>query len=185
MSARIRGTRALLLFAIAGACSDAKEPGVSSSSASALAPTSPALVTVPAVSTSTPLGRATFTDPKDPVLMVKRITGDFHVEVKAKPALDVAMQSISFPAGAQSTWHKHPGPVFIIVAEGTMTFYESDDPTCTPEVKTKGQGFLDKGEHAHMARNESGAPAQTVVTYLVPQGAALRIDQPRPGNCPF
>ena len=185
MSARIRGTRALTFFLVSGACSDAKQSGVASTSSQALAPTSPALATVSAVSTSTPLGRATFVDPKDPVLMVKRITGDFHVEVKAKPALDVAMQSIVFPAGAQSTWHMHPGPVFIIVAEGTMTFYESDDPTCTPVVKSKGEGFLDKGDHAHIARNESGAPAQTVVTYLVPQGAALRIDQPRPGNCPF
>ena len=184
MSARIRGTGVLLLLAIAGACSDAKQTTVGSSSEGSLAPTSPSLDGVPA-STSTPLGRATFTDPKDPVLMVKRITGDFHVEVKAKPALDVAMQSITFPAGAQSTWHKHPGPVFIIVAEGTMTFYESDDPTCTPVVKSKGEGILDEGEHAHIARNESGAPAKTVVTYLVPQGAALRIDQPRPGNCPF
>jgi hypothetical protein len=183
MSIRNRRTRALLLLTIAGACSDAKES--SSAQSQALAPTSPEYATVPAASTSTPLGRATFTDPKDPQLMVKRVTGDFHVEVKAKPALDVAMQSIAFPAGSQSTWHKHPGPVFIIVAEGTMTFYESDDPTCTGVVKTKGQGFLDEGEHAHIARNESGAPAQTVVTYLVPKGAALRIDQPRPGNCPF
>jgi len=183
MSFRTRVSRALLLVTVAGACSDAKESA--SSPSRAIAPTSPALATVPVSSTSTLLGRATFTDPKDPQLMVKRITGDFHVEVKAKPALDVAMQSISFPPGAQSTWHKHPGPVFIIVAEGTMRFYEGDDPTCTPIEKTKGQGFLDEGEHAHIARNESGAPAQTVVTYLVPQGAALRNDQPRPGNCPF
>ena len=183
MSTRVRRIRALLLLAVAGACSDAQQS--SSAQPQALAPTSPALATVPVASSSTLLGRATFIDPKDPVLMVKRITGDFHVEVKAKPALDVAMQSINFPAGAQSTWHKHPGPVFIIVAEGTMTFYESDDPTCTGVVKKIGEGFLDKGEHAHIARNESGAPAQTVVTYLVPQGAGLRIDQPRPGNCPF
>jgi hypothetical protein len=185
MSARIRGTRALTFFLVSGACSDAKQSGVASTSSQALAPTSPALATVSAVSTSTPLGRATFVDPKDPVLMVKRITGDFHVEVKAKPALDVAMQSIVFPAGAQSTWHKHPGPVFIIVAEGTMTFYESDDPTCSPEVKSKGEGFLDKGEHAHIARNESGAVAVNVVTYFAPPGAALRVDEPNPGNCPF
>jgi hypothetical protein len=183
MSFRSRGSRALLLITVAGACSDAKESG--SAPSRALAPTSPALATVPVASSSTLLGRATFDDPKDPMLTVKRVTGAFHVEVKAKPALDVAMQSISFPDGAQSTWHKHPGPVFIIVAKGTMRFYESDDPTCTPIEKTEGQGFLDKGEHAHIARNESGAPAQTVVTYLVPQGAALRIDQPRPGNCPF
>ena len=183
MSSRIRGTGVALLFTVAMACSDARE--ASSAQSQTLTPTSPAFAGVPAVSTSTPLGRATFEDHHDPMLMVKRVTGDFHVEVKAKPALDVAMQSISFPAGAQSTWHKHPGPVFIIVAEGTMTFYESDDPTCTGVVKSKGQGFLDEGEHAHIARNESGAPAQTVVTYLVPKGAALRIDQPRPGNCPF
>ena len=182
MSFETRGIRAILFLAIASACSDTKPS--SSAQSQALAPTAPAFATIP-VSTSTPLGRATFTDPKDPQLMVKRVTGDFHVEVKAKPALDVAMQSISFPAGAQSTWHKHPGPVFIIVAEGTMTFYESDDPTCTGVTKSKGEGFLDEGEHAHIARNESGAPAQTVVTYLVPKGAALRIDQPRPGNCSF
>jgi hypothetical protein len=136
-------------------------------------------------SVGTLLGRATFVDPKDPTLTVKRITGEFHVEVKAHPAMDVAMQSINFPVGAQSTWHTHPGPVFIIVAQGTMRFYESDDPTCTPIEKTAGQGFLDRGEHAHIARNESGAPAQTVVTYLVPQGAPLKVDQPTPGNCPF
>ena len=183
MSCENRGTCcAILLLAVASACSDTKPS--SSAQSEALVPTAPAFATVP-TSTSTLLGRATFTDPKDPQLMVKRVTGDFHVEVKAKPALDVAMQSISFPAGAQSTWHKHPGPVFIIVAEGTMTFYESDDPTCTGVTKSKGEGFLDEGEHAHIARNESGAPAQTVVTYLVPKGAALRIDQPRPGNCSF
>jgi hypothetical protein len=183
MSFHSRGIRALLLATVAAACSDAKESG--SAPSTAMAPTSPALATVPVASTSTLLGRASFQDPKDPQLTVKRVTGDFHVEVKAKPSLDVAMQSISFPAGAQSTWHKHPGPVFIIVAQGTMRFYEGDDPTCTPMERTAGQGFLDKGEHAHIARNESGAPAQTVVTYLVPQGAALRIDQPNPGNCPF
>ena len=184
MSFRSRGIEALLLLTVAGACSDAKG-SASTPSSRTIAPTSPVLATVPVPSSSTLLGRATFDDPKDPMLTVKRVTGDFHVEVKAKPALDVAMQSISFPVGAQSTWHTHPGPVFIIVAEGTMSFYESDDPTCTPVVMTKGQGFLDKGEHAHIARNESGAPAQTVVTYLVPRGAALRNDQPRPGNCPF
>ena len=187
MSLRCRGIRALLLLTAAGACSngDARESG--SAASSRTAPTSPVydVVTAAIPSSSTLLGRATFEDPKDQTLMVKRITGDFHVEVKAKPKLDVAMQQINFPAGSQSTWHTHPGPVFIIVSQGTMTFYESDDPTCTPEVKTAGQGFLDKGEHAHMARNESGAPAQTVVTYLVPQGATLRSDHPSPGNCPF
>lgn len=134
-------------------------------------------------STSTLLGRATFS--QDGNFKVKRITGDWHVEVKAHPELDLAVQQIVFQPGGQSGWHSHPGPVFIQVVSGTMTFYESDDPTCTPTVRTAGQGFLDVGEHAHIARNETGSPATNVVTYLAPPGAALRIDQPNPGNCPF
>lgn len=134
-------------------------------------------------SVSTLLGRATFA--QDGNFKVKRITGDWHVEVKAHPDLDMAVQQIVFQPGGQSGWHSHPGPVFIQVVSGTMTFYESDDPSCTPVVRSAGQGFLDVGEHAHIARNETGTPATNVVIYLAPPGAALRIDQPNPGNCPF
>jgi hypothetical protein len=136
-------------------------------------------------SSSTLLGRATFGDPADQTFKVKRLTGDWHVEIKAKPVLDLAVQSIVFQPGSQSGWHSHPGPVFIQVVSGTMTFYESDDPTCTPIVRTAGQGYLDVGEHAHIARNETAVPAQNVVTYFAPPGVSLRIDEPRPGNCSF
>jgi hypothetical protein len=136
-------------------------------------------------STSTPLGRATFTDPDGENFKVKRITGDWQVEIKSKPSFDLAVQSIVFQPGSQSGWHAHPGPVFIQVVSGTMTFYSSDDPTCTPIVRTAGQGFLDVGDHAHIARNETATPAQNIVSYFAPPGAALRIDAPRPGNCEF
>ena len=136
-------------------------------------------------SQSTLLGRATFGDPSDQTFKVKRISGDWHAEVKATPNLDIAVQRIVFQPGGQSGWHRHPGPVFIEVVTGTMTFYMSDDPTCTPMVRTAGQGYLDVGEHPHIARNESGAPAENIVVYLAPQAAALRIDAADPGNCPF
>ncbi len=148
--------------------------------------TSPGLkpqLTLGSGSASTLLGRATFS--QDGNFKVKRITGDWHVEVKAHRDLDLAVQQIVFQPGGQSGWHSHPGPVFIQVVSGTMTFYESDDPTCTPIVRTAGQGFLDVGEHAHIARNETGSTATNIVTYLAPPGATLRIDQPNPGNCPF
>lgn len=149
------------------------------------APLGAPLYTVGSGSQSTLLGRATFGDPSDPTLKVKRITGAWHVEVKAMPNLDMAVQRIVFQPGGQSGWHRHPGPVFIQVVAGTMTFYESDDPTCAPTVRTAGQGYLDVGDHAHIARNETGAPAENIVVYLAPQAAALRIDAPDPGNCPF
>jgi hypothetical protein len=150
------------------------------------AATSPAMTphfTASSGSSSTLLGRATFSQGEN--FKVKRISGDWHVEVKAHRELDVAVQQIVFQPGGQSGWHSHPGPVFIQVVSGTMTFYESDDPTCTPVVRGVGQGFLDVGEHAHIARNETGSPATNIVTYLAPPGVALRIDQPNPGNCPF
>lgn len=148
-----------------------------------LAPGTPSF-TLGSGSASKLLGRATFSDGGQN-FKVKRITDDWHVEVKATSALDVAVQTIDFAPGAQSGWHSHPGPVFIQVVSGTMTFYESHDPSCTPVVRTAGQGYLDAGDHAHIARNETNTPAQNVVTYLAPPGVALRIDEPRPGNCPF
>src|SRR4029079_10562192 len=117
-------------------------------------------------SSSTLLGRATFSDPSDPVFKVKRITGNWHMEIKSTPAFDIAVQTITFQPGGQSGWHSPPGPVFIQVVSGTMTFYDSTDPDCPPIVRTAGQGFLDYGDHAHIARNESGTVAQNVVTYF-------------------
>lgn len=135
---------------------------------------------------STVLARARFSDPSDPVFKVKRMSDDWQVEIKSKPAFDVAVQSIVFPVGSQSTWHSHPGPVFILVKTGEVTFYESTDPTCTPVRRKAGEGFVDVGDHAHIARNESGAPAENIVTYFVPPGApSLKKDEPSPGNCPF
>lgn len=162
----------VVTFALIAACSG---------SGSSTGPGSRPEATVASGSKSTLLGRAAFPD-----FHVKRKSDDgWQMEINAKDSLDVAVQSITFDPGAQSGWHSHPGPVLIQVVSGTMTFYESDDPTCTPIVRTAGQGYLDVGEHAHIARNESGAPATNVVTYFAPRGAALRIDEPAPGNCPF
>ena len=130
-----------------------------------------AAVAAPTVSTL--LARGTFADPNDQNFDIKRITDDWHIQIKSKPAFDIAVQTITFPVGAASGWHTHPGPVFILVKSGTMTFYQSDDPTCSPQVRTAGQGFLDLGEHPHIAVNQSSMPAENVVTYFAPPGATL------------
>jgi hypothetical protein len=107
-----------------------------------------------------------------------------ELELKARTDVDIATQIITFEPNGNSGWHKHPGPVFISVISGTMTFYDSDDRDCSPVVVTAGHGFVDLGQHAHIARNESGLPATNVVTYFLPVGAPTRIEQPRPSNCP-
>lgn len=159
-----------LAIALAG-CEQRDQPAAPQS----LAPRS----TASSGSVSTLLGRGALG-----AFNLRRQTGPWTMTGHSDP-LDVAVQSIAFSPGGQSGWHKHPGPVFILVVQGTMTFYESDDPHCRPIVRSAGQGYLDAGENAHIARNETQHDAQTVVTYFAPPGATLRIDAPTPGNCPF
>ena len=175
-AARLLGT--ITSVAFLAACQDAD--GTASSDRAVFSPTAPQS-TASSGSTSVLNGRATFAES----FKVKRKTGDWEIDINAKDPVDVAVQTITFAPGAQSGWHSHPGPVFIQVVSGTMTFYESDDPACRGTVLTKGQGYLDTGEHAHIARNESGVAATNVVTYFAPKGAPLRIDAPAPGTCPF
>ena len=136
--------------------------------------------------TSTLIGRATFGEP----VKVKRVSEDHDWEVKvhAKPALDIAVQTIVFQPGGHSGWHSHPGPVVVLVKVGELTLYDGEDPTCTGRTYSAGQAFVDRGQgHVHIARNLS--PAQNVelwVTYFdVPVGGGFRVDADDPGNCDF
>jgi hypothetical protein len=162
-----------------------RESAINGSGGATYDPSDP-MSTMGSGTASTPLGQANFSDPHDQTLKVMRKTGDWDIDIKSKPSVDVAVQTIVFQPGGQSGWHSHPGPVFIIVKEGTMTFYQADDPTCTPIVRHAGEGYLDLGEHPHIARNESDLPSTNTVVYFVPRGSALKINQPAPGTpgCP-
>jgi len=113
---------------------------------------------------------------------VKRM-GDnsWEVEIKAQRGLALATQTITFPPGAYSGWHSHPGPVLINVKEGEVTFYEHD---CSIKIVRAGEGFLDTGDHPHFARNEGSVPAVNVVTYFIPpHTTTVRTDAPQPLTC--
>jgi mannose-6-phosphate isomerase-like protein (cupin superfamily) len=74
----------------------------------------------------------------------------------------------------------------ITVKEGTATFYDSDDPTCSPHVVQSGTGVIDPGDgHVHLLRNEGSVNLVTITVQIVPAGAPRRIDAPSPGNCGF
>jgi mannose-6-phosphate isomerase-like protein (cupin superfamily) len=74
----------------------------------------------------------------------------------------------------------------VTVKSGSATFYDGDDPTCTPRVVQAGEAVVDiGGGHVHMVRNEGSVQLELVAFQIVPQGAVRRIDMPDPGNCPF
>lgn len=116
---------------------------------------------------------------------LKRKNGKWEFDIDAKDPTDVAVQSLSFQPGGNSGWHSHPGPVLLQVTSGTLTFYMGGGHSCTPEVKTVGQLFIETGEHTHMARNEGSTAATAIAIVFAPVGSVLRIDEPAPGNCPF
>jgi hypothetical protein len=102
-----------------------------------------------------------------------------NVEVKAKSHFDMVVRTHDYAVGSSTGWHTHPGPVFINVVQGQVTFYEADDPTCTPHVVSAGQGYVDTGS-GHLGRNETGQPAKDVTVILAPVNLPFRGELPAP-----
>ena len=107
---------------------------------------------------------------------------------RTKGLSDLYVINNTWAVGGTTGWHSHPGHSLIIVTAGSITDYESSDPTCTGKVYTAGMSFVDEGGsgHAHVIRNEGTVAAQNIVVQLVPTGASRRINVPTvPANCPI
>lgn len=131
------------------------------------------------------VARAAFQDPVD---LTFKIDGGPNEVIHVRDAQETVMQQIVIGPGGQTGWHSHPGPVVVLVTSGALTFYSSEDPSCTPRTYSAGQAFIDSGQgHVHLARNLDAT--QNVVlwaTYFdVPPGAPFRLDAADPGNCTF
>lgn len=130
--------------------------------------------------TPTLIGRGTFD-----AFKVKSHNSAFQFEAEVEPEVDFVVRTNNYAPGASTGWHKHPGPVFITVTQGEVTFYEVDDPACRPIVVREGQGYVDNG-HGHIGRNETGNPAKDVVVAIAPVGRPFRSELPAPGPyCAF
>jgi hypothetical protein len=106
-------------------------------------------------------------------------------KVEAKGPIDVIVRQHTYEPGGSTGWHAHPYPVLITVKEGTLTFYEYGDKSCTPIRVTAGHGYVDNGK-GHIARNETGQQAVDYSVIMAPVGAAFRseLNAPAP-NCDF
>ena len=101
-------------------------------------------------------------------------------------ACDTAYQQLTIPPGGHTGWHTHPGPTFVAVAQGEGTLYHG--MSGCPMVKYgAGSGFMQPPTEVHNMRNEGSTPLVLWAFYALPPGtsnAAIRIDQPRPAECP-
>ena len=94
----------------------------------------------------------------------------------------ILTQRLEVTPGGSFGWHQHGGPLWAVVGSGTLTLY---DAACVPTSVPAGAVYFDPGDHTHLGRNESSTELLVVyVTFMLPDGAAPRIDVPNPG-CPI
>jgi hypothetical protein len=70
--------------------------------------------------------------------------------------IDLILRQHDYAPHSTTGWHTHPGPVFIMVTNGELTYYELDDP-CTPHVVTAGHGFVDSRPRPRRAEPDQPA----------------------------
>jgi quercetin dioxygenase-like cupin family protein len=146
-----------------------------------------AIVTVVALAIITGSASATAPSGTTTELVARAtLTGGYkaHVDgikVKIKGPVDVAVVHVTFQPGGTLGWHSHPGATFVMVKSGTVTRVNADG--CISKSFSAGQGFFEEPNDVHVALNKSSEPAETYVTFVVPVGAPLRVDEPAPPNC--
>jgi quercetin dioxygenase-like cupin family protein len=127
---------------------------------------------------ATILARGTFapfnvrSDPHGPI-------ADFRAHSTAE--IDMIVRQHDYAAHSTTGWHQHPGPIFITVTKGQLTYYEVDDPMCTPHVVTAGHGFVDTGG-GHVVHNDTDQSAQDISVITAPVGGAFRTNLPANAN---
>jgi len=132
------------------------------------------------------LARSGFADQVD-IMFRLAGQGPGREVLQVRDAQDTVIQQIVFNPGGQTGWHSHPGPALVLVTEGELTLYSSEDQTCSGRTYSAGQAFIDPGQgHVHIGRASQTQTTTLWVTYFdVPPGSGVRIDAADPGVCAF
>lgn len=103
--------------------------------------------------------------------------------LSADGASDVQVAKLTFAPDASGGWHSHRGYVLVTVAQGIATFYDKNDPGCTPHRYHAGEGLLESPRHPHITRNEGAEPLVLYVVSISPEGRDSDIDEPASAAC--
>jgi hypothetical protein len=88
---------------------------------------------------------------------------------------DVFIAHARFAPGQDTGWHTHPGPVFVQVVKGSLTYQDARHGECRQITYMAGQGFFDRG-HGHVHRAVAGASgAEFYPVFVQPPGSAAHI----------
>ncbi|BBY25969.1 cupin domain-containing protein [Mycolicibacterium sediminis] len=93
-------------------------------------------------------------------------------------------RQLTIAPGGTTGWHWHPGQVYGVIRQGTLTHYSANCEidgvydAGDPITEETGPGYV------HVGRNLGSEPLVMWVGYIVPEGQPLANDAPNPG-CPF
>jgi Cupin domain len=87
----------------------------------------------------------------------------------------ITVRTISFAPGEVGVWHYHPGPLFNVVTQGTVTL---EDGFCGEDRSFgPGQAF-EEGSRIHRPRNNGGEATFAYQTFVIPQGSPTTVNLP-------
>jgi quercetin dioxygenase-like cupin family protein len=109
----------------------------------------------------------------------------WSLELEVEGPTDFVQQDVMLAPGGFSGWHSHPGPVLITVKSGIATWYNAEDPTCTPIVYPTGSAFIEPANVNHFVGNHETTNLELLNTYVIPMRVATRKEQAQPSQCPF
>lgn len=88
---------------------------------------------------------------------------------------DVFIQHVRLGANEATAWHMHPGPVFVDVVSGSVTYEDGSHGKCMRVTYEAGEGFFDRG-FGHVHRAVAGASgAEFYPVYVLPPGSATHV----------
>lgn len=135
-----------------------------------------AIATPPAGLSATPIGAGDLAHAVRVKLKEHEGFGD-GVAVKR-----IQMTRFELAPGGTFGWHQHGGPVWVVVAQGTLTLYSGDEG-CAATTIGAGGAFVDLGDHTHSAVNLGDQAVVVYATFMLPAGGAARVDAPDPQVC--
>ena len=139
-----------------------------------------AVATPPAGVVGETLLRNTLEDPNDKMKLILSL-----MRTGAVGPSDVLVQRVTVAASGHTGWHSHSGPTLINVTSGTLTLYAANSPSCIGHDYPAGTSFVEADGEVGIVRNETDAPAEFHVVFIIPPGASPRVDAPQPDVCPF
>jgi quercetin dioxygenase-like cupin family protein len=88
---------------------------------------------------------------------------------------DVFIQHVRLAANEPTTWHTHPGGVFVQVVKGSLTYEAAEHGDCRRITYEAGEGFFDRG-FGHVHRAVAGASgAEFYPVYVLPPDSPTHI----------